>query len=137
MSDRWDLPVSTHSRPKAAAKDTSNHRGNYNVSTHSRPKAAALHIINNIPNERFQHTAARRRLLQPSLHHLIHLGFNTQPPEGGCDLKAQVSKFESEFQHTAARRRLLGSKSRMNGRCSFQHTAARRRLPARRVVQNL
>ena len=82
-------------------------RGERGVSTHSRPKAAApppilfpleIRCFNTQPPEggcghfhlnprhiqRFQHTAARRRLplrllLLPTRH-----SFNTQPPEGGC-----------------------------------------------------
>ena len=33
----------------------------------------------------FQHTAARRRLEDGGLHVYEDDGFNTQPPEGGCD----------------------------------------------------
>ena len=36
-----ELPVSTHSRPKAAASDSNGKVGLTRVSTHSRPKAAA------------------------------------------------------------------------------------------------
>ena len=55
--------VSTHSRPKAAAVETKETLSVYAVSTHSRPKAAA-HI--------------RCFFVVPLI------GFNTQPPEGGC-----------------------------------------------------
>ena len=55
------------------------------VSTHSRPKAAAF------PKKaimvtllKFQHTAARRRLLEKQGVVKGLAGFNTQPPEGGC-----------------------------------------------------
>ena len=55
------------------------------VSTHSRPKAAARQ-----PNpqqyerDQFQHTAARRRLRRRTSTFSKSKGFNTQPPEGGC-----------------------------------------------------
>ena len=100
------------------------------VSTHSRPKAAAFcwHPVIKTKT-RFQHTAARRRLpkkilntahrfcgfntqppeggCQPKLiRFLLMYCFNTQPPEGGC-AKCQEGKVrENLFQHTAARRRL-------------------------------
>ena len=98
------------------------------VSTHSRPKAAVeAEVIRNL-SERFQHTAARRRLNRCSIAGIGICGFNTQPPEGGCpenngsvviiDVsthsrpKAAVNmakkpKKSNWFQHTAARRRLL------------------------------
>ena len=34
------------------------------------------------------------------------LGFNTQPPEGGCDRLLTDQQIQNMFQHTAARRRL-------------------------------
>ena len=41
------------------------------------------------------------------MHHLqLSYGFNTQPPEGGCDLDEFLSNTYEWFQHTAARRRL-------------------------------
>ena len=55
---------------------------------------------------KFQHTAARRRLLKSWKH-------CTRQPL---------------FQHTAARRRLLKLNGPLNGGLMFQHTAARRRL---------
>ena len=63
-------PVSTHSRPKAAARDDLTVRAKFDVSTHSRPKAAACAASNFL---------------------LLVAGFNTQPPEGGC-LKFKSSK---------------------------------------------
>ena len=77
------------------------------VSTHSRPKAAGCHLaaaaatrtrFNTQPPEggwlsllqtrrnilRFQHTAARRRLVSDGyVQAFCHERFNTQPPEGG------------------------------------------------------
>ena len=56
--------VSTHSRPKAAARIMVFRIMLQFVSTHSRPKAAAIYPSCYIKHEEmFQHTAARRRLL--------------------------------------------------------------------------
>ena len=121
------LPVSTHSRPKAAGRPrlskcsekwfqhTAARRRlrdaeiaieeRQEVSTHSRPKAAAGESANGMSGYMFQHTAARRRL---RIRHLSDSGrdcFNTQPPEGGCKQNCQHA-VDLVFQHTAARRRL-------------------------------
>ena len=61
--------VSTHSRPKAAAAASAKVSAKSRVSTHSRPKAAAV----NCPTP-----------VAPVG------GFNTQPPEGGCDLYPEL-----------------------------------------------
>ena len=79
---------------------------------------------------RFQHTAARRRLLETSSINADPVsGFNTQPPEGGCFIIALNLSRDKVFQHTAARRRLLSDIEARIGSKAFQHTAARRRLP--------
>ena len=97
--------VSTHSRPKAAARLMSNRILNccFNtqppeggcayalaagcprlVSTHSRPKAAVVKRTVILYNRLFQHTAARRRLRSIwNGRRRIMKCFNTQPPEGG------------------------------------------------------
>ena len=55
--------VSTHSRPKAAGLVLCQLFSFASVSTHSRPKAAGyLKPSGRAPLQRFQHTAARRRL---------------------------------------------------------------------------
>ena len=56
---------------------------------------------------RFQHTAARRRLLCRDVRQSIDRSFNTQPPEGGWVSRSSLSTRRLEFQHTAARRRLV------------------------------
>ena len=61
--ERLDFGVSTHSRPKAAAASDVGGAGMLGVSTHSRPKAADSAGL--------------------SVSDLY--GFNTQPPEGGCE----------------------------------------------------
>ena len=80
------IRVSTHSRPKAAARSALHCLRCNMVSTHSRPKAAAVTF----------------RQLLPSLPR-----FNTQPPEGGCCSSIFKHSSSVKFQHTAARRRLL------------------------------
>ena len=77
--------VSTHSRPKAAGRDTDHTSGFSLVSTHSRPKAAVTDSTRfQTVSSKFQHTAARRRLIMNESSPLAIKGFNTQPPEGGC-----------------------------------------------------
>ena len=56
------------------------------VSTHSRPKAAVLFVEITDCLNKFQHTAARRRLLMSRCPNAAQESFNTQPPEGGCDI---------------------------------------------------
>ena len=77
---------------------------------------------------RFQHTAARRRLVALAATACSDGCFNTQPPEGGWARISLLAVKDGWFQHTAARRR-LGFWRRFCwffGR--FQHPAARRRL---------
>ena len=79
-------PVSTHSRPKAAAFLPSGESVPFiSVSTHSRPKAAANAIA------RGDVAAAVSTHSRPKAAANLNLadygrvfGFNTQPPEGGC-----------------------------------------------------
>ncbi len=98
--------VSTHSRPKAAGFSCLFSFANFTVSTHSRPKAAGFAkgfylrdtpCFNTQPPEGgwavqkflimllslFQHTAARRRLVNLTCCKKVKRCFNTQPPEGG------------------------------------------------------
>ena len=82
---RCGVRVSTHSRPKAAARRLGGGLATGSVSTHSRPKAAAT----------FWRFAARKTA-----------SFNTQPPEGGCLPPLGTPGVKPLFQHTAARRRL-------------------------------
>ena len=78
------LPVSTHSRPKAAGKVKKELGFNWEFQhTAARRRLAGCPDFGQ-PNQRFQHTAARRRLgTLPSLMTKMAIGFNTQPPEGG------------------------------------------------------
>ena len=100
--------VSTHSRPKAAAPPSPFQLGSVMVSTHSRPKAAAL--INNGSSQRHKvstHSRPKAAALLLGGRAHVRRGFNTQPPEGGCQLLMAKMQMHITFQHTAARRRLL------------------------------
>ena len=110
MHIRWEIDyiVSTHSRPKAAAMEIPLTARVDDVSTHSRPKAAAKEQIKQKIAEMFQHTAARRRLLNavPSL--VKKCGVSTHSrPKAAAVLKWYSKRDFGLFQHTAARRRLL------------------------------
>ena len=115
------LPVSTHSRPKAAGTHGIPELTIPTVSTHSRPKAAGLKLrpmisrktcFNTQPPEGgwakeyakifgmtlFQHTAARRRLgrLKNRFYKFL-ISFNTQPPEGGWGQSGNFSSDRHSF----------------------------------------
>ena len=101
-------------------------------------------------SDKFQHTAARRRLRHRTLTRNAsqsfntqpledgcggvnpaadpRQGFNTQPLEGGCTLHQSDQLQYQKFQHTAARRRLLEECCPGLLVAEFLHTAARRRL---------
>ena len=85
-----DQAVSTHSRPKAAARRFKQIFDRLDVSTHSHPKAAAFSV--SVPTP-------------PGT------GFNTQPPEGGCRRDRGAPCSAPWCQHTAARRRLRPTKT--------------------------
>ena len=145
--------VSTHSRPKAAGTCRRGTTTRSHVSTHSRPKAAGRRAEAIREAVKFQHTAARRRLVTgDTLVAVADGSFNTQPPEGGwCGILARrglydvsthsrpkaagiymprVPNCRKRFQHTAARRRLADPMAVDLTLGMFQHTAARRRLGA-------
>ena len=147
--------VSTHSRPKAAAFNTSNSLAISTVSTHSRPKAAAIFWLVILATSLVStHSRPKAAALfgvvllicaQVSTHSrpkaAAALGahtskrdrcFNTQPPEGGCNESCIPFCFMPAFQHTAARRRLPAAVGLDYNADLFQHTAARRRLRRRR-----
>ena len=58
------------------------------VSTHSHPKVAAKPYAPLVTLCAFQHTATRRWLRPPTCTPQNQRSFNTQPPEGGCQLAA-------------------------------------------------
>ena len=148
---RW-WPVSTHSRPKAAAawRTPSNSNSRFQHTAARRRLQAAW--SNCSAKAKFQHTAARRRL---QVHKAIAYGlagvsthsrpkaaarfhsairrnrncFNTQPPEGGC-LRQDVAALRALLVSTHSRPKAAAAQRRSpHGVATFQHTAARRRLP--------
>ena len=101
--------VSTHSRPKAAEKVEGIGSDDTEVSTHSRPKAAETFPIPNriSSNGRFQHTAARRRLIENVLCGFQQCFVSTHSRPKAAEFSVgtpYVARWL--FQHTAARRRL-------------------------------
>ena len=81
-----------------------------------------------ITDQRFQHTAARRRLAgyAGSCGNLVSVSTHSRPKAAGAMTRWLTAA--PAFQHTAARRRLVRLSSAFNILCRFQHTAARRRL---------
>ena len=108
---------------------------------------------------RFQHTAARRRLVSCGIFTGSTSGFNTQPPEGGW-LRHRLSCYYLDKVSTHSRPKAAGFQPRIAGRdragfntqppeggwlregphkwriCKFQHTAARRRLDEQKSNQH-
>ena len=121
--------VSTHSRPKAAGIKVVDSLSGGVVSTHSRPKAAGQLFGAYLQTGRFQHTAARRRLVDVTLGDFVtdKVSTHSRPKAAGPGV-SRNSNASIWFQHTAARRRLVSSSSETPNSRLFQHTAARRRL---------
>ena len=102
------------------------------VSTHSRPKAAAKLPSGRSPRCMCFNTQPPEGGCPPlTSRFLSSHSFNTQPPEGGCAQAFNGIAAMAEFQHTAARRRLPPTGATSGWWSMFQHTAARRRLLAR------
>ena len=76
------------------------------VSTHSRPKAAGAIVVDTNTPPKFQHTAARRRLVYRELALQAYKVSTHSRPKAADQLKMQAFSILSWFQHTAARRRL-------------------------------
>ena len=126
----YRLPVSTHSRPKAAGFCCLYVLYALTVFQHTaaRRRLAAPSKFGVTPRV-FQHTAARRRLAALiGFSNRQTFCFNTQPPEGGWQFDVQAAAAGRLFQHTAARRRLVANVMLSFPIWRFQHTAARRRL---------
>ena len=121
--------VSTHSRPKAADSCLCKSIGVAIVSTHSRPKAAAASCCATKAHCKFQHTAARRRLLSVVSALRLRGCFNTQPPEGGWSAVYQAGKAVRVSTHSRPKAAAAPVKDEERD-LWFQHTAARRRLHA-------
>ena len=125
--------VSTHSRPKAAAAPAPTVNLLRLVSTHSRPKAAALSGVLLLSSRVFQHTAARRRLPGECIAAPAHrCSFNTQPPEGGCMRGGLRCLIFSSFNTQPPKGGCFIARLQPGGEVAFQHTAARRRLQSNR-----
>ena len=84
--------------------------------------------MNNLPYSRFQHTAARRRLVPHKVYRRYGTQrFNTQPPEGGWPRLHENA--EQSTVSTHSRPKAAGATyTRADIDRLFQHTAARRRL---------
>ena len=108
MRESGQLPVSTHSRPKAAAREAGMEaRVDHSFNTQPPEGGCFGAVCLNQLFAWFQHTAARRRLRYADT----------------------LALYAAVFQHTAARRRLLQTAFNAKLQEQFQHTAARRRLP--------
>ena len=83
------IKVSTHSRPKAAGNLAMQDTLVFDVSTHSRPKAAGDQQVYREFNGKFQHTAARRRLVMYILLGLHHEDVSThsRPKAAGDSIR--------------------------------------------------
>ena len=104
--------VSTHSRPKAAGGIPCG-RGIFDGRFNTQPPEGGWARMRDrkFCDVRFQHTAARRRLVYSTNIVPVKTCFNTQPPEGGW-ARVRDRKFcDVRFQHTAARRRLARGQS--------------------------
>ena len=77
----------------------------------------------------FQHTAARRRLVDIDAAELCqqHVSTHSRPKAAGY-VPSDTAPHNTQFQHTAARRRLVRLQQKLKLVIWFQHTAARRRL---------
>ena len=76
----------------------------------------------------FQHTAARRRLGKSKPININASRFNTQPPEGGWDCETQTFIRNKSFNTQPPEGGWASNGKGMPLNLSFQHTAARRRL---------
>ena len=100
------LFVSTHSRPKAAGKFGIMCKPDVSFQHTAARRRLVEHLQEPADLSPFQHTAARRRLALINTSHLPLGRFNTQPPEGGWLVSNRMHEYLYLFQHTAARRRL-------------------------------
>ena len=143
--------ISTHSRAKAAGAGSMSKPNKFQISTHSRAKAAGCSLASAKAAERFQLTAARRRLVVIArLHRLgivisthsrakaagflwltrfaLKANFNSQPREGGWASPLRVVISTSHFNSQPREGGWIYRFGRVGQRGAFQLTAARRRL---------
>ena len=84
-----------------AAKQQPKWQQHSDVSTHSHPKvAAAVIALTSNTSTLFQHTATRRWLPDTAETAAGGRGFNTQPPEGGCDGKTYMLVLSNVSTHS-------------------------------------
>ena len=122
--------VSTHSRPKAAARLLRNIYGHKHCFNTQPPEGGCVvFLLVHHQSLMFQHTAARRRLPVDVSEDPKHIKVSTHSrPKAAASLRLTGSVVLKMFQHTAARRRLPHGRQHGFVDQQFQHTAARRRL---------
>ena len=107
-------------------------RTKHDVSTHSRPKAAGPLVAQIGSDWLFQHTAARRRLFCDFFQRCALRCFNTQPPEGGCNL---IYKFIlSTRVSTHSRPKAAGRHGSAVRVCGYVSTHSRPKAAGTRIV---
>ena len=124
--------VSTHSRPKAAARPGAASTASISVSTHSRPKAAAATRRGlNRQHQRFQLTAARRRLrfkISPESI-AVYVSTHSRPKAAAAPIRMLIA-YPAVSTHSRPKA-AAGRRGMTARQLPFQLTAARRRLPGR------
>ena len=134
---RW-LPKPQKSRPAVACFNTQPPEGGclkrqpsaacLVVSTHSHPKVAAKATEIEAGGRLFQHTATRRWLPQAPALGCVPCGFNTQPPEGGCDIGHGGQRGCGVSTHSHPKVAASAKSPNISDVAWFQHTATRRWL---------
>ena len=131
------LIVSTHSRPKAAGRAKYSERTFSSGFNTQPPEGGWLCSSGRLIRFRwFQHTAARRRLVNQNRRAIFfdNVSTHSRPKAAGQD-KDTVFDDSDLFQHTAARRRLGIALFLACALLMFQHTAARRRLVIKKAFE--
>ena len=98
------------------------------VSTHSHPKVAALPRAKTFALIGFNTQPPEGGCNTLIQYGKITVSFNTQPPEGGCFFPFGICTNKFLFQHTATRRWLPAMREGKGFNQWFQHTATRRWL---------
>ena len=128
--DWFGFRICFNSQPPEGGWDMLRKHEGFSEGFNSQPPEGGwlLCLLQKLIQNRFQLTAARRRLGRPFFKHAAPSRFNSQPPEGGWRIVPFNHRFAAAFQLTAARRRLVVTKSCLSLSQTFQLTAARRRL---------
>ncbi len=101
--------VSTHSRPKAAGKQNAANTGQNSGFNTQPPEGGWCTTLKDVYSDnKFQHTAARRRLAAClwGLVVFFRVSTHSRPKAAGSGATGNIGKVV-KFQHTAARRRLV------------------------------